>query len=209
MNGILGNVELLLDGSAGPLSADARACLGEVQIATRRLSRQVQILLLWSQLRASEANRDDATLDLIALIRDVGATGRTATLSIEPADARLIVRGQPFWLQALIGEIIELGAACERPHAPTIRLETRNDGSALSFAWPHFCVADAGPLQIALIEAIAQMQGATAVLTSNGLDLYWPAAQLPGAIGGLHGRICAVDAERTDAVGGNQSGERG
>ena len=52
LNAILGNVELLLDGSAGPLSAQARTCLGEIQVAGRRLLRQVELLLAWSELSA-------------------------------------------------------------------------------------------------------------------------------------------------------------
>ena len=67
LHAILGNVELLLDGTAGPLSTEARKCVGEIQTASRQLSRQVQTLLLWSELRAGDANSDGATLDLIAL----------------------------------------------------------------------------------------------------------------------------------------------
>jgi signal transduction histidine kinase len=174
---ILGNVELLLDGTAGPLSAEARKCLGEVQTASRQLSRQVQTLLLWSELCAGEAHRDDAVLDLIALLRDMRATARAAALAIEPPDACLVVRGDRFWLRRLIEEILTLGGAA----APAIRLESRADGRALDFAWGDSCAGEAAPLQVALIEAIAQIQGVVAAATSNGLSLYWPAAGLPGA----------------------------
>jgi hypothetical protein len=175
LHAILGNVELLLDGTAGPLSTEARKCVGEIQTASRQLSRQVQTLLLWSELRAGDANSDGATLDLIALIRDVRAAARAAALTIEPPDARLVVQGDRFWLQTLVGEILELGGA---GNAPAIRLESRADGRSLDFSWRH-CAGEAGPLQVALIEAIAHIQGAVAALTSNGLSLYWPAARLP------------------------------
>jgi His Kinase A (phospho-acceptor) domain len=167
---ILGNVELLLDGTAG-----ARKGLGEIQTASRQLSRQVRTLLLWSELRAGQANSDGATLDLIALVRDVRAAARAAALTIEPPDARLVVHGDRFWLQTLVGEILELRGA---GNAPAIRLERRADGRSLDFSWRH-CAGEAGPLQVALIEAISDVQGAAAALTSNGLSLYWPAARLP------------------------------
>jgi His Kinase A (phospho-acceptor) domain len=131
LHAILGNVELLLDGTAGPLSTEARKGLGEIQIASRQLSRQVRTLLLWSELRAGAADSDGATLDLIALVRDVRAAARAAALTIEPPDARLVVHGDRFWLQTLVGEILELGGA---RNAPAIRLESRADGRSLDFA---------------------------------------------------------------------------
>jgi signal transduction histidine kinase len=179
LHAILGNVELLLDGTAGPLSGEARKCLGEVQTASRQLSRQVQTLLLWSELCAGDAHRAGATLDLIRLLREVRATARGAALAVEPPDACLVVHGDRFWLRTLIEEILTLGETSAGA-APAIRLESRGDGSALDFAWRNFRAGQAAPLQVALIEAIAQVQGAVAVVTSDGLSLYWPAAGLAG-----------------------------
>ena len=176
---ILGNVELLLDGTAGPLSAEARKCLGEVQSASRQLSRHVQTLLLWSELRARDAHREDASLDLIALLREMRATARGAALAIEPPDACLVVHGDRFWLRTLMAEILALGGTSAGA-APAIRLESRADGKTLDFAWRHSSAGEAGSLQVALIEAIAQVQGAVAAVTSNGLCVYWPAAGLAG-----------------------------
>jgi hypothetical protein len=192
LNAILGNVELLLDGTAGPLSTEARKCVGEIQAASRQLSRQVQTVLLWSELRASDASADGATLDLIALLRDLRAAARAAALTIEPPDARLVVYGDRFWLQTLVGEILQLGGAGS---APAIRLESRADGRSLDFSWRH-CAGEPGPLQVALIEAIAQVQGAVAALTSNGLSLYWPAARLAELDRGTNAPGGAIEAER-------------
>jgi hypothetical protein len=192
LNAILGNVELLLDGTVGPLSTEARRCVGEIQAASRQLSRQVQTVLLWSELRASDASSDRATLDLIALLRDLRAAARAAALAIEPPDARLVVHGDRFWLQTLVGEILQLGGPGS---APAIRLESRADGRSLDFSWRH-CAGEAGPLQVALIEAIAQVQGAVAALTSNGLSLYWPAARLPELDRASNAPGGAIEAER-------------
>ncbi|MGH6897545.1 MAG: sensor histidine kinase [Geminicoccaceae bacterium] len=208
LNAILGNVELLLDGTAGPLSAEARKCLGEVQSASRQLSRQVQTLLLWSELRAGEARRDGATLDLIALLREVRATTRAAAFTIEPPDARLVVHGDRFWLQTLIAEILDLGGAPESASEPAIRLESRAEGRSVDFSWRHFCAGEARPLQVALIEAIAQIQGAAAALTPDGLSLYWPSTRLtePDPATSAAGRPAA--AERADKLGGDRSSSR-
>jgi hypothetical protein len=122
----------------------------------------------------------------------VPAAARAAALTIEPPDARLVVHGDRFWLQTLVGKILELGGA---GNAPAIRLESRADGRSLDFSWQH-CAGEAGPLQVALIEAIAHIQGAVAGLTSNGLSLYWPAARLPepGFPSNAPGR--AIEADR-------------
>jgi len=178
LHAILGNVELLLDGTAGPLSAEARKCLGEVQTASRQLSRQVRTLLLWSELCAGDAGREGAVLDLIALLQDLRATARATALAVEPPDACLVVQGDRFWLRTLLEEILALGGAPSS--APALRLESRADGRSLDFAWGDFCAGEAAALQVALIEAIAQVQGAVAAVTSNGLSLYWPAARLAG-----------------------------
>jgi signal transduction histidine kinase len=195
LNAILGNVELLLDGSAGPLSAEARACLGEVQTASRQLARRVRILLLWSEARAPETNRGNGPLDLIDMIRDLSATGHPGAPPIEPPDARLVVSGERFWLQTLISEIVELGGAPRHPSAPSISLESHAEGRALGFSWPRFCAAEADPLQMALIEAIAGLHGAAALRTSNGLRLYWPTAPLAAPEPPTNAPVQAVEGE--------------
>ena len=88
LNAILGNAELLLDGSTGPLSAQARACLGEIQVAGRRLLRQVQLLLAWSELGASRPRPAACPVDVIALAREALADARPDVVHIEPHDAR-------------------------------------------------------------------------------------------------------------------------
>ncbi len=40
-NAILGHLELVLDGSAGPLSSELRGSLGEIQQAALQLSKQI------------------------------------------------------------------------------------------------------------------------------------------------------------------------
>jgi hypothetical protein len=195
LNVILGNVELLLDGSAGPLSAEARASLGEVQIASRRLSRQVQLLLLWAAVRGGGAKRGGSTLDLIALIREVRATKHADPLPIEPPEAHLQVRGDRSWLQTLVGEILELGGGPRGPLAPAIGLERDADGATLGFVWSDLGTAEVESLQMALIESIAELQGATAALISNGIRLYWPVARLAAPPAATEAPILALDVD--------------
>ena len=172
LNAILGNAELLLDGSAGPLSAQARASVGEVQIAGRQLLRQVQLLLAWSELSARRPQLSHCRIDLIALIRETSTTERPKPSPVQPQDASLLIHGDPFWLQMLIAEIIALGGA---PRAvPIVTLESDADHRALGFAWSDLGAARTAPLQIALIDAIARLQGAAMTLNSDGLTLHWP-----------------------------------
>jgi His Kinase A (phospho-acceptor) domain len=176
LNAILGNVELLLDGSAGPLSAQARACIGEVQLAGRELLHQARLLLAWSELSASGANPGGDPVDLIVLIREALATDGSSPARIEPHDACLQIRGDPFWLRMLVTEIV---AVCGAPDAaPTVRLESHGGHMALGFFGSSFCADRAGALRMALIDGIARLQGAMLASKPNGLTLHWPAAQL-------------------------------
>jgi signal transduction histidine kinase len=175
LNAIAGNLELLLDGSAGPLSIEARACLGEIQAASRELVRQVQVLLTWSELRESGPGRATTTVDLIALVRLSRATGGDAP-TIVPPDANFAVRGDPAWLRTLVTEIMDLDRVSRQARGPVIRFERYCDGICLDFSWPDFRAAEVRSTQIALIAAIARLQGAAAGLTEAGLRLDWPTA---------------------------------
>ena len=175
LNAILGHVELLLDGSSGPLSAQARACLGEIQTAGRQLLRQVQLLLAWSELSDGGPQRAEDRVDLIALVREALPTERPDAVQVEPHDARLLICGERSRLQMLVAEIIALDGAPVA--APRLRVEIRARHSALCFAWSGFCAAQTGALQIALIEAIARSQGAELALNPDGLSLLWPRQQ--------------------------------
>jgi light-regulated signal transduction histidine kinase (bacteriophytochrome) len=176
LNAILGNAELLLDGSTGPLSAQARACLGEIQIAGHRLLRQVQLLLAWSELGASQRKLAEGRVDLIALVREALTDARPEGVRIDPHDAALSIWGDRFWLHMLVAEIIALPEPSRA--VPTIALESSAKDRALRFTWPDFAAAQTGGLQRALIEAIARLQGAAVVPNADGLSLRWSLHQL-------------------------------
>jgi hypothetical protein len=176
LNAILGHSELLLDGSTGPLSAQARACLGEIQVAGRMLLRQVQLLLAWSELCASRPKLAEVPVDVIGLIREALADTRPDVVRIEPQDAALAIRGDRFWLHLLVAEIIALPGASGA--APTLALESSATDHALRFTWPDFGAAPTDALQRALIARIARLQGAAVVPHVDGLSLHWPLQRL-------------------------------
>lgn len=176
LNAILGNVELLLDGSAGPLSAQARTCIGEVQVASRQLLHQVRMLLAWSELSASAPILERHPLDVIVLIREISTTDCPNPLRIQPDDACFLVSGNPFWLRMLLAEIVALPGAPDA--TATVRLERHAAGTTLGFFWSGFCADRTGALRLALIEDIARLQGANVTPHSDGLILYWPVEQL-------------------------------
>lgn len=180
LNAILGNVELLLDGSAGPLSAQARTCMGEVQAAGRQLLREIRLLLAWSELNASATKLSHhQAVDLIALIRAACLRERCHAARIDPADACLLIEGDPLWLQMLVAETLALPGAGEA--APVVRLERHSGGSTLHFLWSGFCAERAGTLRMALIAEIARLQRAVAAPHPDGLSLRWPREQLERA----------------------------
>lgn len=64
---ILGHVELLLSGSAGPLSSDMRAGLGDIQRAAATLSAQIgNVIRLAEDIRMGDVPKADGRLGPIA-----------------------------------------------------------------------------------------------------------------------------------------------
>ena len=198
LHAILGNAELLLDGSAGPLSAQARACLGEVQSAGHQLLRQVQLLLAWSELSVSRPKLAECPVEVITLVGEALAAENSGAVQVEPHDARFVVWGDRSWLQILVAEIIALNGA--RAAAPRVQFYSGAGRGALRFAWPGFCAARTGALQIALIEAIARLQGADVALHPDGLSLLWPLHQPVGT--GGRSRDASYQARATPSSSG-------
>jgi His Kinase A (phospho-acceptor) domain len=133
LNAMLGNVELLLDGSAGPLAAPVRACVGDIQIASRQLLRQLQPLLLLVQARTAGPVASGPPIDLLALVRQAAAASVPAPQGSSapaaggmarrygpprlPEDACMMA-GDPVWLGALAAALVDLHAAAPQVEGP-------------------------------------------------------------------------------------------
>jgi His Kinase A (phospho-acceptor) domain len=182
LNAVLGNTELLLDGSCGPLSAQARGCIGEVQTAGRDLLKQVRLLLAWSELCVGRPVLTECPVDMVALVREALTSEGRGAVRLEPQDARLVLLGDRSRLRMLVAEII--GLFGPPVAAPAVSATNRAGRSALRFAWSGFCAARTGALQLALIEALACLHGAELVLRPDGLSLCWltPQPGRPGEI---------------------------
>jgi signal transduction histidine kinase len=179
LNAILGHVGLLLEGVGGPLSAEARACLGDVQAAGQRLARQIDWLLLLAQAEAT-VPRMDAGIELAGLIRRALQRGGVAARA--PGDATFRVRGDAVWLEVMAGAMAELcrggGAAGASRQAPRLEVVLQPAGEAgeLHLLSPRWMAAEAGPLPWRLIEVIAARHGAEVGASEQGLRLKWPGA---------------------------------
>lgn len=147
LNAMLGNIELLLDGSAGPLAAPVRACVGDIQMASRQLLRQLQPLLLLVQARTADAVAGGLPVDLLMLLRQAEADGpagrRCPAQGREagrvaphiPENTCLMMAGDPVWLGALAAALVDLHAASPQAGEPwSIDLaepgDERGEGSA-------------------------------------------------------------------------------
>ena len=134
--------------------------------------------------------------DLIELVRGahLAAAGDAALMQVSPAGARLVVRGDPAWLEALAAAAIELhhGARPQRsPFLVTLeRPAPPATDRAVLLSWVDFRPDQVAALPIALIEAILDLHEGRLALTGEGLRLYWPAwrlvelepaARLPGS----------------------------
>jgi signal transduction histidine kinase len=70
---IAGNVELLQDEVAGPLSADQQAMMGQIQQGTDRLAHMVDYLLDFAQLDAGTFTFEMDQVDFTSLMREVAS----------------------------------------------------------------------------------------------------------------------------------------
>lgn len=183
LHAIMGNVELLVDGSAGPLSADARACLGDVQNAGRQLLRQVDRVLLLLQAAATPAPVAEAEVDLLARLR-AALHGQVAGPALEPQDARLVLRGDPFWLETWVSALVEgLLAGAGGSAARRISIERLADPAphevGLRIAGWDNETRPWSPVTAMLIDAIVRLHGGRMLPQAGpGVCIAWPAARL-------------------------------
>jgi hypothetical protein len=132
LNAMLGNIELLLDGSAGPLAAPVRACVGDIQMASRQLLRQLQPLLLLVQARTADPVASGPPIDLLALVRQAAADSARAPHGTAqgpeaigrrsgprlPEGVCLMMAGDPVWLGALAAALVGLHAGAPQVDGP-------------------------------------------------------------------------------------------
>jgi signal transduction histidine kinase len=179
LNAILGHVGLLLEGIGGPLSTEARTCLGDVQAAGQRLMRQIDWLLQLAQVEAT-APRMEAGIELAGLIRH--ALERCGVAGEGGCDATFRVRGDALWLEVMAGAMAELcrggDAAGSSRQAPRLEVVLQPAGKAgeLHLISPRCAAVEAEPLPWRLIEVIAARHGAEVGLREQCLWLKWPGA---------------------------------
>jgi His Kinase A (phospho-acceptor) domain len=201
LNAILGNIELLLDGSVGPLAAPVRTCVGDIQVASRQLLRELQPLLLLVQARTAAAPAAGPPLDLLALVRQAAADRASGSdrRVVQDEDAairrdgprlpegiRLMVVGDPVWLGALAAALVDLHARAKVREPLSIGLERPGDqsgccarGVMMRVSWPGLEPATASPLPLALIDAVLTLHGGRIrSLSSDGLRLDLPSARV-------------------------------
>jgi hypothetical protein len=206
LNAMLGNIELLLDGSAGPLAAPVRTCVGDIQVASRQLLRQLQPLLLLVQARTAGAVASGLPIDLLALVRQAAAdpasgpqrcaapggdaVARRAAPRL-PEDACLMMAGDPVWLGVLAAALVDLQAASSQAGAPlSIALEEPapdaggragigSAGIVVRAFWPGLEPAAVSPLPLALVDAVLALHGGRIrSLSADGLRLDLPGASV-------------------------------
>ncbi|HEX6141097.1 MAG TPA: histidine kinase dimerization/phospho-acceptor domain-containing protein [Geminicoccaceae bacterium] len=178
LNAILGNVELMLDGSTGPLSQQARDCLADVQAAGQDLLRQSRVLLLLIQALECPAPVGEQRIaleDLFgAALDEAHAGAEQLTVSGRHRAAALV--GDPFWLKALARCIVELYLSAGRTGPLRIMIE---QPPVLSIAWPGLDLAVVPASARALICRIIEMHGGRMHLPiDHTLDLSWAASRL-------------------------------
>jgi K+-sensing histidine kinase KdpD len=179
LNAILGNLELLLAGSIGPLAPPVRACLGDVQLAARELAARIRSLLLLVEAVGGEARPAASTeVEVVALVsRHLEQSGRAAgRIELVPASAQLVLRGDRAWLEAMAETLAEI-VSVARPRGSRLVLALERPAAAvrLRVGWEAF-----DPLQLpvvaqAVLRAMVELHGgALGSDGDRGLILDWP-----------------------------------
>jgi signal transduction histidine kinase len=182
LNAILGNVELLIDGSVGPLSSQARTCLGDIRAAGQSLMRDLQALLDLCHAKTARSPASGLALDLLEMLERalVAAGGRSA--QVRPTDARLIVRADSAWLASLVSAIVELPSpGITDTDRLTVAVESADPPSrdaTVDIMWPAFSPERVDPLRMALVDAILVLHGGSSALIAAGVRLHWPACRV-------------------------------
>jgi signal transduction histidine kinase len=197
LNAILGNTELLLDGSAGPLSAQARACVVDIQGAGQSLHRRHQTLLLLVQALSVEQLAATRPVDLRLILEQLCAAADRADgngrQTLRSGTDCLWVQSDPYWLEVLARTLVNLRREATAASGP-LQAELSVDGR-LRVGWLGFDPARLEASGLALVERIMALHGGTADHTAGrAIDLVFriaPGPDAPPAPGSMLRANCA------------------
>ncbi|WP_448641973.1 ATP-binding protein [Geodermatophilus sp. URMC 63] len=145
MTGILGNLEVLLDGDAGPLTPMQALMLATVERESQRLRRLIEDLLTTARIESGAATAPEvADVDLAAV---AAAAAREVAGQLTRRGQRLVpdlagpawVRGDAGGLRGAVAELLS-NAAKVSPAGAVVRLSCGADGGDVLVV-----VADSGP----------------------------------------------------------------
>jgi hypothetical protein len=175
---ILGNVELMLEGTTGPLSGAARAGLCDIEDAGRRLQRRIEEVLLLLDIRERSALPSREPVDLVELLCSTAARAAgpaTVDFEIAPESAPLIVDGDRILLQHMSQIIVEIAAAqhCGRVGLVVAPADAPIGSLVLRLDWPGFDPGRVRPMEAALIEQVLRLHGAGGGCGADGVRFQW------------------------------------
>lgn len=175
---ILGNVELMLEGTTGPLSGAARAGLCDIEDAGRRLQRRIEEVLLLLDIRERSALPSREPVDLVELLCSTAARAAgpaTVDFEIAPESAPLIVDGDRILLQHMSQIIVEIAAAqhCGRVGLVVEPADAPIGSLVLRLDWPGFDPGRVRPMEAALIEQVLRLHGAGGGCGADGVRFQW------------------------------------
>jgi His Kinase A (phospho-acceptor) domain len=183
LNAILGYAELLLDGSAGPLTAQARECAANIQAAGRHLLRRVEA---WHG-RTGGGDAPDAggsgpasAAAAVGSVELIGLLRVRMAVPVEPRTAVLRCIGEAERLERLADALVDLlvGAggrgAGDTAGAVAVAVEDRDGGAAVALTLRRPTGAPP-PATLRLVGALAAGQGVAVERGEGGVPvLIWP-----------------------------------
>jgi signal transduction histidine kinase/DNA-binding NarL/FixJ family response regulator len=169
MNGVLGMNELLMDSDLKP---QQRLWAESVQVSGRHLLHVINDILDFSRIESGQLVLEEVDFDLGVVVAEAvsmfaqpaASKGLELTTQVVPQDARLSVRGDPFRLRQIVGNLV--GNAVKFTHAGQVVVRVTLQQESTSDALISICVEDSGigipaAAQERIFEQFSQADGST------------------------------------------------
>jgi signal transduction histidine kinase/ActR/RegA family two-component response regulator len=169
MNGVLGMNELLI---GSDLSQQQRLWAESVQVSGRHLLDVINDILDFSRIESGQLALEDVDFDLGAVVAEsvsmfaqpAASKGLELATRVVPQDARLSVRGDPYRLRQIVGNLV--GNAVKFTHAGHVVVRVTLQQETTSDALISICVEDSGigipaAAQDRIFEQFSQADGST------------------------------------------------
>lgn len=185
LNALLGHLELLLDGSLGPVTPEVRSCLHDIQTAGRQTRHQVELVLLLVQAQGWTAAGPLEPVELRPVLEEAWQQRdgwRRGDLALAVPKGFAVLTERPL-LHTLARTVVDLyraaAGAVAGSDGPAAPLRIALAGSdRVRIGWTGLDPLLLPAIEVALLEALVRQQDGSLSGAEGMLDLCWPECRL-------------------------------